>query len=102
MIITLDKTYYARVDSPLLGYIGETDSRTITAQGYQAEGADRYILRFSYADGAQYDVDITDGEYTVQASLIRAVGNVKCQVLAVKSTGADTYEYVKTVQRGQF
>ena len=95
MIITLDKTYYARVDSPLLGYIGETESRTITLQGYQTEGADRYILRLSYADGAQYDVDITDGGYTVQASLLRAVGNVKCQVLAVKSTGADTYEYVK-------
>lgn len=95
MIITLDKTYYARVDSPLLGYMGETESRTITLQGYKADGADRYILRFSYADGAQYDVDITDGEYTVQASLLRAAGNVKCQVLAVKSTGAETYEYVK-------
>lgn len=95
MIITLDKTYYARVDSPLLGYIGETESRTITAQGYQTEGADRYILRLSYADGKQYDVDITSGTYNVQASLLRAVGNVKCQLLAVKSTSADTYEYVK-------
>lgn len=61
MIITLDKTYYARVDSSLLGYIGETESRTITLQGYQADGADRYILRLSYPDGVQYDVDITDG-----------------------------------------
>lgn len=95
MIITLDKTYYARVDSPLLGYMGETESRTITVQGYQTEGADRYILRLSYADGAQFDVDVTSGTYNVQESLLRAAGNVKCQLLAVKSTGADTYEYVK-------
>ncbi len=94
MKITLDENYNAKTDTTTLGYVGETNSRIITFEGYQCDGADSYKMRFKYADGVTYDVDISDGTYTIDGSILRCVGTVHAQILACKQNG-DSYEYVK-------
>ncbi len=95
MTITLDKKYNASADTTTLGYVGETNARTITFEGYQCEGADSYKMRFKYADGVAYEVDISaDGTYTIDGSILRIVGAVYVQIFACRHNG-DTYDYVK-------
>lgn len=97
MTITLDEKYNAKTDTTTLGYVGETNARAITFEGYQCDGADSYKMRFKYPDGVTYDVDILDGTYTIDGSILRCVGAVYAQVLACKQNGdsGDNYEYVK-------
>ena len=94
MKITLDENYNAKTDTTTLGYVGETNARIITFEGYQCEDADSYKMRFKYPDGVTYDVDISDGTYTIDGSILRCVGTVHAQILACKQNG-DSYEYVK-------
>lgn len=94
MKISLDENYNARTDVTTLGYVGETNARTITIEGYQCEGADSYKMRFKYPDGVVYDVDVSGGTYTIDGSILRRVGDVYLQILACRSDG-DTYEFVK-------
>lgn len=94
MKISLDENYYARTDVTTLGYVGETNARTITIENYQCEGADSYKMRFKYPDGVIYDVDVSGGTYTIEGSILRRVGDVYLQILACRSDG-DTYEFVK-------
>lgn len=94
MTITLDEKYNAKTDIATLGYVGETNARIITFEGYQCEDADSYKMRFKYADGVTYDVDISDGTYTIDGSILRIVGAVYVQIFACRHNG-DNYEYVK-------
>ncbi len=94
MTITLDEKYNAKTDSTTLGYVGETNARIITFVGYQCEDADSYKMRFKYPDGVTYDVDISDGTYTIDGSILRRVGELHVQILACRHNG-DTYDYVK-------
>lgn len=93
--IFLDPNYYAIATSLSLGYVGETGSRKITVEGYKTDGADLYKLRLSMPDKAEYEVDISSGEYTIPASLLSTAGYVRLQVLAVKANDDGSYEYVK-------
>lgn len=79
----------------MLGYVGETDSRKITVEGYQTDGADLYKLRLSMPDKSEYEVDISSGEYTVPGSLLSTAGYARLQVVAVRSISDGNYEYVK-------
>lgn len=97
MNIAINSKYIAEPDDQIIGYVGETESRTITITGYQTEGADLYKLRLEYDDGVAYDIDITSGTYVVQASILRKAGLIKAQILAVKVTDGN-YEYVKKSQ----
>lgn len=97
MIITISKDYTAYPDSEFLGYLGETNARTIEVDHPVVTGADTYRLRFEYSDNAVYDVPIVDGKVIITASLLREVGSVKCQWLATKATG-DTYDLVAKSQ----
>jgi hypothetical protein len=74
--------------------MGETNSREITFEGLTVDGADGYKLRVSYSDGVQYDVAIEDGKCVVTASMLREVGYVTLQVLAVKAEDG-YFTYVK-------
>jgi hypothetical protein len=94
MKITLTAAYFATPNTTLLGYMGETNSREITFEGLAAEGADGYKLRVSYSDGVQYDVEIEDGKCVITGSLLRDVGYVTLQVLAVAYEG-ENFTYVK-------
>lgn len=94
MKISLDESYHASTDNKTLGFVGETNSRTITIENYQCEGADSYKMRFKYPDGVVYDVDVSGGTYTIDGSILRRVGDVYLQILACRSDG-DTYEFVK-------
>lgn len=91
MKIFLSSSYVATVQGELLGYVGENNSRKIQLYGYETEGASRYELIFSYFDETQYEVDITSGEYTIPASVLREPGTVDIQVVALTPSG----EFIK-------
>lgn len=93
MRINISKDYKATADTDLLGYIGETNARTIEVEQPEVEGADCYRLRFAYPDGVVYDVPLADGITTVDGSLLRESGHVKCQWLATAADG-DNYRLV--------
>ena len=94
MEIYLNDDYKVSISGKSLGYIGEMNSRTITFENYLCEGADRYIMRLVYPDDVAYDVDISSGKYTVEASLLRDFKYCNAQILAVKSSG-ENYTYIK-------
>lgn len=96
MKISISKDYTAYPDSDLLGYKGETNSRTIEITHPEVEGADTYRLRFEYKN-AVYDVPIEDGKVKITASLLCEVGQIKCQWIATKSDG-DNYTLVAKSQ----
>lgn len=92
MKISISKDYTAYPDSDLLGYKGETNSRTIEITHPEVEGANTYRLRFEYKN-AVYDVPIVDGKVKITASLLCEVGQIKCQWIATKLDG-DNYTLV--------
>lgn len=96
MKISISKDYTAYPDSDFLGYLGETNARTIEIAQPEIEGADTYRLRFEY-ENAVYDVPIEDGKVKITASLLCEVGQIKCQWIAAKSDG-DNYTLVAKSQ----
>ena len=94
MTISLNSRYEAAMDFKVIGYVGETNSRTIVFEGYETDGADCYKMRIEYPDGISYEVDITDGSYTVGGSVLREECRIKCQILALKADGEE-YTLVK-------
>ncbi len=94
MKISLSDAYYAVTDTKLLGYIGEHKARTITFEGLEVEGAERYKLRIEYKDMVSYEIDISSGSYVIDGSLLRSIQTVKAQIYALKS-GDEGYELVK-------
>ena len=94
MIIDLNADFYAKPDTHLLGYVGETQAREIAFNGLSVDGADFYKMRLTYSDGVTYDVDITSGKYIIDGSLLRIIGNVKVQILAYAVSG-EQYSLVK-------
>ena len=97
MIHICEESYKAILDNELLGYIGETNARTIEFEQPVVEGADSYRLRLRYSDNAVYDVPIVDNKILITASLLREVGEIECQWIATKSNG-DTYDLVAKSQ----
>lgn len=93
MKISISKDYTAYPDSDFLGYLGETNARTIEITHPEVEGADTYRLRFEYSDNIVYDVPIVDGKVIVTGSLLCEIGQIKCQWIAAKSDG-DNYTFV--------
>lgn len=92
MRLIITKDYKAYAESDLLGYVGETNARTIEVSQPDVSGADTYRLRFDYGDYV-YDVIITDRKITVAGSLLAKAGHVKCQWLATAADG-DSYKLV--------
>lgn len=96
MKITVNDNFIATKNFKLLGYLGETNVRTIEITHPVVEGADTYRLRFEYSN-AVYDVPIVDGKVKITASLLCEVGQIKCQWIATKSDG-DNYTLVAKSQ----
>lgn len=94
MTITLNSDYDVTLSTALLGYVGETNARSVTFEGLEVDGADRYILTIDYGDGVQYEVDITGGQWTPTADILRSAQTVSCQIAAKKLSG-DEYVLVK-------
>nr|UVY09682.1 MAG: hypothetical protein [Bacteriophage sp.] len=93
MRLTITKDYKAYAESDLLGYVGETNARTIEVKQPKVPQADTYRLRFDYSGGAVHDVPIRDGSILITGSLLSKAGRVKCQWLATASDG-DNYKLV--------
>lgn len=94
MVIRLDENYNAMTSTALLGYVGETNARPVSVEGLTVDGADRYVLTIDYGDGTVYEVDITGGQWTPTADILRSAQTVSCQICAKKLSG-DEYILVK-------
>lgn len=94
MTITLNSDYDVTLSIALLGYVGETNARPVTIEGMEIDGADRYVLTIDYGCGVEYEVDITGGQWTPTADILRSAQTVSCQIAAKKLSG-DEYVLVK-------
>ena len=94
MVIRLNENYEATLNTALLGYVGETNARPVTIEGMEIDGADRYVLTIDYGCGVEYEVDITGGQWTPTADILRSAQTVSCQIVAKKLSG-DEYILVK-------
>lgn len=94
MTITLNTEYDVALSTALLGYVGETNARPVSVEGLAVDGADRYVLTIDYGDGTIYEVDITGGQWTPTADILRSAQTVSCQICAKKLSG-DEYVLVK-------
>ena len=94
MTITLNADYDVTLNIALLGYVGETNARPVSVEGMEVDGADRYVLTIDYGDGTVYEVDITGGQWTPTADILRSAQTVSCQICAKKLSG-DEYILVK-------
>lgn len=89
MVIRLDENYNAMTSTALLGYVGETNARPVSVEGMEIDGADRYMLTIDYGDGVTYEVDITGGQWTPTADILRSAQTVSCQICAKKLSGQE-------------
>lgn len=89
MTITLNADYDVTLSTALLGYVGETNARPVSVEGMEIDGADRYVLTIDYGDGVQYEVDITGGQWTPTADILRSAQTVSCQICAKKLSGQE-------------
>ena len=87
MTITLNSDYDVTLSTALLGYVGETNARPVTVEGMELDGADRYVLTIDYGDGTVYEVDITGGQWTPTADILRSAQTISCQICAKKLSG---------------
>ena len=87
MTITLNADYDVTLSTALLGYVGETNARPVSVEGMEIDGADRYVMTIDYGDGVQYEVDITGGQWTPTADILRSAQTVSCQIAAKKLSG---------------
>ena len=87
MTITLNADYDVTLNTALLGYVGETNARPVSVEGMEIDGADRYVLTIDYGDGTVYEVDITGGQWTPTADILRSAQTVSCQICAKKLSG---------------
>lgn len=94
MHIKINEDYNVVVNTALLGYVGETNARHVSVEGLTVDGADRYVLTIDYGDGVQYEIDITGGQWTPTADILRSAQTVSCQICAKKLSG-DEYILVK-------
>ena len=94
MTITLNADYDVTLNTALLGYVGETNARPVSVEGMEIDGADRYVLTIDYGDGTVYEVDITGGQWTPTADILRSAQTVSCQIAAKKLAG-DEYILLK-------
>lgn len=89
MTITLNADYEVTLSTALLGYVGETNARPVSVEGLTVDGADRYVLTIDYGDGTVYEVDITGGQWTPTADILRSAQTVSCQICAKKLSGQE-------------
>ena len=87
MHIKINEDYNVVVNTALLGYVGETNARPVSVEGMEIDGADRYVLTIDYGDGTVYEVDITGGQWTPTADILRSAQTVSCQICAKKLSG---------------
>lgn len=89
MVIRLNENYEATLNNALLGYVGETNARPVSFENMEIDGADRYVLTIDYGDGTVYEVDITGGQWTPTADILRSAQTVSCQIAAKKLSGQE-------------
>lgn len=89
MTITLNADYDVTLNTALLGYVGETNARPVSVEGLTVDGADRYVMTIDYGDGVTYEVDITGGQWTPTADILRSAQTVSCQICAKKQSGQE-------------
>lgn len=61
----------------------------MSVEGLTVDGADRYVLTIDYGDGTVYEVDITGGQWTPTADILRSAQTISCQIAAKKLSGQE-------------
>jgi hypothetical protein len=61
----------------------------VSVEGLTVDGADRYVMTIDYGDGTAYEVDITGGQWTPTADILRSAQTVSCQICAKKLSGQE-------------
>lgn len=89
MTITLNADYDVTLNTALLGYVGENNARHVSVEGMEVDGADRFVLTIDYGDGTAYEIDITGGQWTPTADILRSAQTVSCQICAKKLSGQE-------------
>lgn len=89
MHIKINEDYNVVVNTALLGYVGETNARPVSFEDMEVDGADRYVMTIDYGDGVTYEVDITGGQWTPTADILRSAQTVSCQIAAKKLSGQE-------------
>lgn len=82
----------------LIGFVGETNHRTITFVFDNVTGADTYSLRLLYPDGTAYTAPIVNKELTVTGSMLPKAGRIKGQWVAYATNNDDEYTIVAKSQ----
>lgn len=94
MRITIYSTGEVSVPDKLIGFVGETNHRTIDFVFSNVDGADTYSLRLLYADGTAYTVPIVDRQLTVTGSMLPKAGRIKAQWVAYATDNSENYVLV--------
>ncbi|MCR5815421.1 MAG: hypothetical protein K6F91_00895 [Ruminococcus sp.] len=82
MNIYLDKDFYAKPDTELLGYVGELNTRIVDITGLNVINADSYYFIIEYDDEVKIEIPIINSYFTVTSAMLRAAGKVNCQIVA--------------------
>lgn len=94
MRITIYSNGEVSVPDKLIGFVGETNHRTIDFAFENVTGADTYSLCLLYPDGTAYTAPIVNKELTVTGSMLPKAGRIKAQWLAYATDNNDDYTLV--------
>ncbi|MBR1382792.1 MAG: hypothetical protein IJ555_03135 [Ruminococcus sp.] len=98
MRITIYQNGEVSVLDKLIGFVGETNHRTMTFVFDNVTGADTYSLRLLYPDGTAYTAPIVNKELTVTGSMLPQAGRIRGQWVAYATNNDDEYTVVAKSQ----
>ncbi len=94
MRITIYPNGEVYIPDKLIGFVGETNHRTIDFIFDPVEGASCYELRLLYPDKTAYLAPITNKKITVTGSMLPRAGRIRGQWLAYTTNNDDEYTLV--------
>lgn len=94
MRITIYDNSETYVPDKLIGFVGETNHRTIEFEYTEVTGATNYEFRLLYPDGTAYLAPIVNRAVTVTGSMLPAAGRIKGQWLAYAVDSNEEYTLV--------
>lgn len=101
MKITIYENGEVFTPDKLIGFVGETNYRSIDFEQPAISGADSCKLRLLYKDGLIYEIPISNGTAQLDGSVLREAGRIQGQWVAY-STNSITGEYTLVAKSQMF
>lgn len=101
MTITIYENGEVFTPDKLIGFVGETNYRSIDFEQPAISGADSCKLRLLYKDGLIYEIPISNGTAQLDGSVLREAGRIQGQWVAY-STNSITGEYTLVAKSQMF